>query len=635
MPMKKIKTSFAFIFQFSCLILLKPLALLLYKNKYPWIICERGDDARDNGYIFYKFLRKERQFINAIYLIDKKSVDYPKVAKLGKVVQYRSFKHWLLYIAAEARFTTHLAAFAPANYIGEYYKHHKQRGINVFLQHGITHNEFPSNYYEHNGSDLFICGSKVEYDHIANKCNYPKGNVVYTGFARFDLLHDYETENQILVMPSWRSYLSQLSKEEFKQSKYFKAFDKLLKDNELNDTLSKTNTKLIFYIHYSLQPFVDCFTGYSNNIVIADFNHYDVQQLLKESKLLITDYSSIFFDFAYMKKPLLYYQFDVDEFYGKHYQRSYFDHARDGFGDVVSNHDELVSKILSIISNDYALNSEYLNRIIKFFPIYDTNNCKRIFDAVIDKYIDKFNKKKKLNSTTIFFTGDDYGRNIESTDGTNKAYELGYIQKASLMVNRSDSDLSHIGLIPNKDIVYHFNILEGYQSFDDTSIYAYSVNKDTLARRINNKKSFFKIDDKDKKIIEKELIYQIKKFKELGYTPIRFDSHGHSHNKLPIANIIIPILKQEGFKETRIPANMMKSHLLFDLTYKKYVTHLYRKSFATYDYFGSCYDLLHTNLAKHKYNNKTIEIMTHPFMDNGQLINRRDIDFTSLTKMIK
>ena len=147
--MRKIIHILLFASQYCLYYLLTPIALLLYKNKYPWIICERGDDARDNGYIFYKFLRQERMFINAIYLIDKKSVDYPKVAKLGKVVKYKSLKHWLLYIAAEARFTTHLAAFAPGNYIGEYFKHHKQRGINVFLQHGITHNGFPSNYYEH------------------------------------------------------------------------------------------------------------------------------------------------------------------------------------------------------------------------------------------------------------------------------------------------------------------------------------------------------------------------------------------------------------------------------------------------------------------------------------------------------
>ena len=216
--MRKIKIIFFASIQFLFYFLLTPISFLLYKNKRVWIVCERGDDARDNGYwLFYSLCNKYR-YVNCYYLIDKKSPDFQKVKKLGKVVKYKSFKHWLLYIFAEVRATTHLAAFAPGNYIGEYFKHHKQRGVNVFLQHGITHNEFPSNYYKNNGSDLFICGAKPEYDFLSKNCGYPISNIVYTGFNRFDELHDFETKNQILIMPSWRSYLYDLSKENFKKS---------------------------------------------------------------------------------------------------------------------------------------------------------------------------------------------------------------------------------------------------------------------------------------------------------------------------------------------------------------------------------------------------------------------------------
>lgn len=41
---------------------------------------------------------------------------------------------------------------------------------------------------------------------------------------------------------------------------------------------------------------------------------YDVQQLLKESLLLITDYSSVFFDMMYMNKPVIFYQFDENQY---------------------------------------------------------------------------------------------------------------------------------------------------------------------------------------------------------------------------------------------------------------------------------------------------------------------------------
>lgn len=631
--MKKIIHLFLFIIQYCFYYLLTPLAYLLYKNKYPWIICERGDDARDNGYTMFKYLRHEQQYINVYYLINKKSVDYPKVKTLGKVVRYKSFKHWLLYRAAECRMTTHLAAFAPGNYIGEWFKRHKQCGINVFLQHGITHNEFPSNYYEHNGSDLFICGAKPEYDHISKNCHYPEGNVVYTGFSRFDDLHDYKTKDQLLVMPTWRSYLQGLSKEEFKQSKYFQAWDNLLRNKELNDKLEIENIKLVFYIHYSLQKYSDCFTGYGNNIVIADFDHYGVQTLLKESKLLITDYSSIFFDFAYMSKPLIYYQFDYEDFFGNHYKQSYFNHKNNGFGPVVDNNDALVEAINCYADRNFALEKIYEDRVKSFFSIFDANNSKRLFDSIINKLIEeKRYKYKGSKPTCLIFAGDDYGRNIESTVGINNAYDNGFIQQTSLMVNRNKEDMEGINYIPTNKIVFHYNILEGNKMYDSNGEWFYFIEEEGIARRLGNKNTFFKIHNNDREIVVNELYNQIKRYKELGYNYVAFDSHGHMHNRLPIAKYMIPICRGAGFKVARIPANTKHTHLLFDLTYKKYVTHLYRKNFITTDYFCSCYDLIHLNL--NKYAGKTIEVMTHPFMFGYGLDNRRDISFELLQKYI-
>lgn len=631
--MKKIFHIFLFVLQYCFYYLITPLAYLLYKNKYPWIICERGDDARDNGYTMFKYLRHEQQYINAYYLIKKKSVDYSKVKTLGKVVSYKSLKHWLLYRVAECRMTTHLAAFAPGNYIGEWFKHHKQCGINVFLQHGITHNEFPSNYYEHNGSDLFICGAKPEYDHISKNCHCPEGNVVYTGFSRFDELHVFETKEQILVMPTWRSYLEGISKEEFKQSKYFQAWDGLLRNRELNDMLEKENIKLVFYIHYSLRKYSDCFTGYDSNIVIADFDHYDVQTLLKESKLLITDYSSIFFDFAYMRKPLIYYQFDYEDFYGKHYKQSYFNHKDNGFGPVVNDNNMLIKSIGNCISNNFILEKTYEDRIKNFFPIYDTNNSKRIFDSIINKFIKEKKYKNKGNKPIyLAFAGDDYGRNKESTNGINKAYDQGFIQQTSIMVNRNKEDMVGINHIPNNIMVFHYNVLEGNKTYAPDGEWFYFIEEEGIARRLGNKNTFFKINKQDKTIITDELVNQIKRFKELGCNCIAFDSHGHMHNRLPVAKFIIPTCKEAGFKVARIPASIKHTHPLFDLTYKKYVTHLYRKNFITTDYFCSCYDLIHLDL--NKYAGKTIEVMTHPFMFDYGLDNRRDIPFELLQKYI-
>ena len=64
---------------------------------------------------------------------------------------------------------------------------------------------------------------------------------------------------------------------------------------------------------------------------ITDFCNYE--ELLAKASLFITDYSSKFFDIAYIKKPIIYAQFDIEGYKKVHY-KAYFDYKNDGFGPV-------------------------------------------------------------------------------------------------------------------------------------------------------------------------------------------------------------------------------------------------------------------------------------------------------------
>lgn len=631
--MKRILHGFIFICQFCFYWLIYPLANLIYGNKRVWIICERGDDARDNGYWMFRYLSTEHNYVNQYYLINKKSADYNKISKFGKVVKYKSFKHWLLYCAAEVRMTTHLAAFAPGNFIGEFFKHHKQKGVNVFLQHGITHNEFPSTYYKYNGSDLFICGAKNEFDFISNNCGYPSGNVVYTGFARFDSLHNFETKKQILIMPTWRQFLYNNTCEEFETSSYFQHWSSVLKNEKLHNFCFENNICIVFYPHFSLQHFVSCFKKLENDVVrVADFDHFDVQELLKESATLVTDYSSIFFDFAYMRKPEILYQFDEDEFYGKHYKRSYFNHRKDGFGMVCCKENELISELINICERNFKLETLYKNRIDLFFSIYDDNNCERIYQAIVKKFIEKKKKHLYFNDLNVIATADDYGRNFESSEGIRQAIKKNYVQQVSVMVNKDEKDCLDVESIRNCVCSLHLNLSEGYATYGDTSNYCYSVNnKGSITHdELMTRRGYFKLSDKAKKTVSLETKAQIDKYKSLGFTNLSFDSHGHIHTNLPIAKIVIPIFKEEKFVFYRRTSNINSHSKLLNKFYKFLVNRRYQKHFESYSYFGSCDDFIHINHYR-KFKNKKIEIMTHPFIDkNGRLVNRRDIDFSLL-----
>ena len=150
----------------------------------------------------------------------------------------------------------------------------------------------------------------------------------------------------------------------------------------IENKLKEHNLKLFFYPHYEMQKYISMFKSSNDHIVIADFDSYDVQELLKKSKLLITDYSSVFFDFAYMLKPCIYYQFDVKDFTEQHYGKGYFDYEKDGFGKVVSDSETLIEEIVKIINRNFKLEEQYSSNICRFFQKHDTNNCQRIFEEI-------------------------------------------------------------------------------------------------------------------------------------------------------------------------------------------------------------------------------------------------------------
>ena len=79
-----------------------PISLFLkWKRPHIWLVCEDENEARDNGYCFYKYLRKEHPEVDAVYAINMQAPDYEKVKDLGQIISYGTFLHWIYYLAAE------------------------------------------------------------------------------------------------------------------------------------------------------------------------------------------------------------------------------------------------------------------------------------------------------------------------------------------------------------------------------------------------------------------------------------------------------------------------------------------------------------------------------------------------------
>ena len=380
---KKIIRISGYLLEILIYIILYPFARLYYRNRHIRIFAERGTDARDNGYYMYRYYRENHPELESYYIITKNSPDRPKVRALGNVVTHGSLKHRLLFIAAEYKISTHLMGYSPnIDCYTRFADKLRVKGHRIFLQHGITKNDMVSLYKPKSNLDLFICGAKPEYDVINSTYGYHNSEVKYTGLARFDGLHDVELKKQILCMPTWRTFLKYDPSVKIEDSDYVKIWNKLLNHKELISALRQNDIQLVFYPHYEMQKHLHLFQSNCDEIIIASFKDYDVQQLLKESQLLITDYSSVFFDFAYMRKPVIYLQFDREEFFNSHYGKGYFDYDIMGFGEVVFDENEAIQTVLAYINTNFVMKSEFKNRVDEFFPLYDQQNCDRIYNEI-------------------------------------------------------------------------------------------------------------------------------------------------------------------------------------------------------------------------------------------------------------
>lgn len=359
-----------------------------------WLIGERSDQAEDNGYVFFKYCRENEPSKKIYYIIEKDSKQAFKVEKLGNVIYRDTLKHKVYLLHATKLISAyHFLKFSTltnTNKFKVYYMKY-MKSNRIFLQHGVTMNK-PYSLNRYVGKhDYIIIPTRKERNLFIEEYNYNKENILETGMARFDNLNDTSNKKNktILFMPTWRSDLKNLSVKEFKQSEYFIAINSLLTNINLNKMLEKNNIKIIFYLHYEMQGFLDCFDTSRKNIIVNDSKNSIVQELLKSCNLLITDLSSVGCDFSFMEKPVIFYQFSKENFHYDINQDRRFNTYED-FGKVVDKEDDVITLLRQWIKNKYK--NLYPIKKETYFYINDNDNCKRIFNA-----INKIEKKRKEN----------------------------------------------------------------------------------------------------------------------------------------------------------------------------------------------------------------------------------------------
>ncbi|HBV23125.1 MAG TPA: teichoic acid biosynthesis protein [Jeotgalicoccus sp.] len=349
------------------------------KDFNTWLVGERYDTAQDNGYAFYKYLR-ENTNVNAYYTIESNAPDYGKIKSDPHVLAFGSPEHFEISFKAGVLLGTHdlenLLPYKPARGFFNY-----EDTVKVFLQHGVLGRkrvEYHKKYYDL-PFDLFIVSSEPEkYDVVMRKLGYEDEDVAITGLARFDSLPRDNKTKDILLMPTWRDWIN--TDEAFLTSKYFHNYNGLIHNERLIKILEDNDVQLNFYPHYRAQMyFNDEILNPSSNINFIQLGTRTVQELLIDHSLLITDYSSVSFDFTLMDKPVIYYHFDVRKFFRQGKLRPLY---QTFIGEIARTEDDLVDLIEQQIKLNFQSEQPDISGIFKY---QDHRNSERIYNSVIDK----------------------------------------------------------------------------------------------------------------------------------------------------------------------------------------------------------------------------------------------------------
>ena len=351
------------------------------RNKKIWFFMDRPEVADDNGMHLFKYALNKDKEIKKYFVIRKDSKDYEEMKKIGKVLPFKSIKHRFLGLFVENIVTSHPDNEIIYPFWGTYpHLAGLLKSNNVFLQHGIIKDDISSwlNKFNMNLS-FFLTSAPLEYESIfKNPYNYTEEVVQLLGLPRYDTLENNENKKQIIIMPSWRRNLTRKSDEYIKNSQFFKRFNSLINNERLIEACRENGYEIIFRPHPKVYDFIELFER--NDYATIDFDRIRYQTLFNNGSLLITDYSSVAFDFSYLHKPILYYQYSED--YHFDLKDSYFNYETMGFGEVVRSEDELVDLIVDYMDNDCEIKDEYSKRIDEFFLYTDKNNCKRVYDKI-------------------------------------------------------------------------------------------------------------------------------------------------------------------------------------------------------------------------------------------------------------
>jgi glycosyltransferase involved in cell wall biosynthesis len=367
-----------------------------------WLVMDRIHDADDNGERLFEHLRARRPDINAWFVIEPGTTDWRRLRARGerRLLAHGSFAWKMAMLNCDWLVSSHadLPVYRPHHLAGT----GRAQWRFAFLQHGITKDDL-SVWLNLRELDLFVVSTEAELASVVadgTAYRFTAREARNTGLPRFDRLLEKgravqpEDRDLVIVAPTWRQWLARslisgaLTQRRalegaFWDSEYIRSWTAVLRSQRVADALAARGWRLGFMPHPNLQamlPELDL----PPHVEPLSFAGTDVQGLYARCALLVTDYSSVAFNTAYLDRPVVYFQFDRELMLGGAHigREGYFDYHRDGFGPVVEDVESAEAAIVASIERGASPAPDYQRRIDVTFPVRDGGACARVVAAI-------------------------------------------------------------------------------------------------------------------------------------------------------------------------------------------------------------------------------------------------------------
>lgn len=374
--------------------LLVPLLRLINRHQI-WLISDRIDRADDNGEALFRHLvHHTPSKVMPVFAIASSSPKYAELREIGAVVDTRTFRGQLTFLCSVCIASSQASGWIrnPLGLWREYYANLLVGQRYVFLQHGVTHHDVSALYAKDIIHADLICAATVQEHRafLSKQYGYAPDQVALTGFARFDRLYN-QTRKSITVVPTWRRALvtdedgvtgKRSARPGFENSAYVRNFSMFLHDEVFLQAARSQGYQIQVLPHPNMIDVWKRMSLPDDVVLLSDNPSY--ADVLAHNALLITDYSSVAFDFAYLQKPVLYFQFDRDEvFSGSHtYGGQHQGDEEIALGEIAYDVNELTCLVLDYLAHDCRMKPMYQERLAQTFRFTDRQNARRITDAL-------------------------------------------------------------------------------------------------------------------------------------------------------------------------------------------------------------------------------------------------------------